>query len=435
MFGPSYFSMIQKRVAALNPPSLKCIFAMYGLTDIYRDLDYHGGILHHNFRPRWIAKLPNLRFKNRMKEALGEEEYRRRVQAALSDPEIAAVPALVEALRDPDRGRNAWIVEPLVLPQYSEFWQDWHAATRGELRIPAYLGSCWGVYGIHLAGDMRSWEEWQGPKKFTVGPPIYLDRPVYQYQYESLRWFDHWLKGNDTGIMDEPRVQVFLDGGDGEWVAADGWPLPQTRWTPFYLHENGLLSEHEFWPNESKTVYVDSAYERGSAKFQTPPMVETTDICGPMVLTLYGATTDAEVLWFVQLLEIDPKGKERLLTRGWLRGTQRRVDAARSRPWQPYHPHDRREPLEPNQIYDFNIEIRPYGIRLRPGYRLAIRIAGHDGDPPTHHLHGIGSGHVARQSSSRVTIHHDTDHPSHLLVPIIRGNRIGTFISGGVITT
>ncbi len=81
MFGPSYFSMIQKRVAALNPPSLKCIFAMYGLTDLYRDLDYHGGILHHNFRTRWIAKLPNLRFKNRMKEKLGEDEYRRRVQA------------------------------------------------------------------------------------------------------------------------------------------------------------------------------------------------------------------------------------------------------------------------------------------------------------------------------------------------------------------
>ena len=54
---------------------------------------------------------------------------------------------------------------------------------------------------------MRSWEEWQGPKKFTVGPPIYLDRPVYQYHYESLRWFDLWLKGNDTGLMDEPPVQ------------------------------------------------------------------------------------------------------------------------------------------------------------------------------------------------------------------------------------
>jgi predicted acyl esterase len=408
---------------------------MYGLTDLYRDLDYHGGILHHNFRTRWIPKLANLRFKNRMKERLGEEEYQRRVLVALNDPDVAAIPALVDALRDPDKGRNAWIVEPLLFPQYSEFWQEWHAATQGELKIPAYLGSCWGVYGIHLAGDMRSWEEWQGPKKFTVGPPIYLDRPVYQYHYESLRWFDLWLKGNDTGLMDEPPVHVFLDGGEGEWIEANEWPLSQTRWTPFYLHEHGLLSEHEFWANEPSTVYIDSPYERGGAVFHTPAMVETTDVCGPMALTLYGSTTDNEVLWFVQLLEIDPKGIERLLTRGWLRGSQRRIDASRSKPWAPYHIHEQREPLTPNQIYEFNIEIRPYGIRLRPGYRLAIRISGHDGDPPTHHLHGIASGHVARQASSRVTIYHDTDHPSHLLVPVTRGNRIGTFISGGNITT
>ena len=416
MFGPSYF-------------------AMYGFTDVYRDLDYHGGILHHNFRPRWIPKLANLRSKNRMKEKLGEEEYRQRIQAALEDPEVAAIPALVEALKEPDKGRNAWIVEPLLSPLDGEFWEEWRAVGEGELKIPAYLGSCWGVYGIHLPGDMRSWEAWQGPKKFTVGPPIYLDRPVYQYHYESLRWFDHWLKGNDTGIIREPRVQIFLDGSGGEWVESNDWPLPQTRWTPFYLHENGLLSEHEFWPNESPTVYVDSAYERGSAAFRTPPMVEATDVCGPMSLTLYASVSKNEVLWFVQLLEVDPQGSERLLTRGWLRGSQRRVNVDRSLPWAPYHTHDRREPLTPNEIYEFQIEIRPYGIRLRPGHRLAIRISGHDGDPPTHHLHGIGSGHVALQSSSRVTIYHDSDHPSHLLLPVTRGNRIGTFISGGMITT
>jgi predicted acyl esterase len=434
MFGPSYFAISQKRVAALNPPSLKCIFAMYGLTDLYRDLDYHGGILHHNFRTRWIPKLANLRFKNKSKERLGETEYRRRIQAALEDPEVAAIPALVEALRDPDRGRNSLIIEPLLFPLDGEFWEEWRAVGRGDLKVPAYLGSCWGVYGLHLRGDAQSWEEWQGPKKFTVGPPIYLDRPIYQYQYESLRWFDHWLKDINTGILDEPRVHVFLDGGDGEWVETNDWPLPQTRWTPFYLHEKGLLSEHEFWPGETPTAYVDSPYERGSVTFRTPPLVEATDVCGPMALTLYAATTDSEVLWFIQLLEVNAKGAERLLTRGWLRGSQRRLDADRSQPWLPYHSHDRRESLRPNEIYEFHIDIRPYGIRLRPGHRLAVRISSHDGEPPTHHLHGIGSGHVARQSSSRVTIYHDANRPSHLLVPVTRGNRIGTFISGGIIT-
>ena len=58
MFGPSYFSMIQKRVAALNPPALKCIFAMYGLTDLYRDLDYHGGFCITTFAPAGSPSCP-----------------------------------------------------------------------------------------------------------------------------------------------------------------------------------------------------------------------------------------------------------------------------------------------------------------------------------------------------------------------------------------
>ena len=188
-----------------------------------------------------------------------------------------------------------------------------------------------------------------------------------------MRWFDHWLKDNDTGLLEEPRVQVFLDGGEGEWIEAKDWPLPQTRWTPFYLHEQGLLSEHEFWPNEAPTVYVDSPYERGSALFQTPAMVETTDICGPMSLTLYASIPDSEVLWFVQLLEIDREGRAFINTR--LASAARSAVSIQSlsKPWAPYHTHERREPLTPNEIYEFSIEIRPYGIRLRPGYRLADR--------------------------------------------------------------
>jgi hypothetical protein len=64
---------------------------------------------------------------------------------------------------------------------------------------------------LHLPGAFRSWQNWAGPKRMTIGPPIYLDRPIYQYQYESLRWFDHWLKGLDTGLDDEPPIKIFMD--------------------------------------------------------------------------------------------------------------------------------------------------------------------------------------------------------------------------------
>ena len=151
-----------------------------------------------------------------------------------------------------------------------------------------------------------------------------------------------------------------------------------------------------------------------------------------MVLTLYGATTSTDILWFVSLLEISAGGEERLLTRGWLRGSQRALDPHRSQPWQPYHPHTGREPLTSGEAYRFDIEIRPNGILMRPGARLALRIKCADDEKPQTALQAIALGHIARSDHARVTVYHDAEHPSHLLLPVTRGNRIETYVSGGV---
>ena len=90
-----------------------------------------------------------------------------------------------------------------------------------------------------------------------------------------------------------------------------------------------------------------------------------------------------------------------------------------------------REPLDPNQVYEFNIEVRPYGMLFEAGHRIGLKIRCADDELPTHALHAVGSGHVWRASSSRVTVYHNADYPSHLLLPITRGNRIGTYMSGG----
>ncbi len=435
MFGVSYFAVVAKRVATLRPPSLKCIFSPYGLTDLYRDLDFQGGILRWNFRMRWIPKIPNIRVdRPRLLKQIGRDAYLARIDDAMNDPEIAAIPNALSYLKKWDEGANAYIIEPWLNPLCDDFYDRLSDYDWSQTMIPAYLGGDWGVFGLHLGGDVRSWAAWQGPKKFTIGPPVYLDRPLYQYQYESLRWFDHWLKGIDSGLLEERRVRLFLDNS-GDWVEANDYPVPSTRWTPFYLHEKSLLSEHEFWPNEAFSAYVDSPYERGGIAFTTPPMVETTDLCGPFALKLFASTTDSDVLWFVSLYEVTPEGKERLLTRGWLRGSQRGLDVATSKPWAPRHRHDRREPLVPGEIYEFDIAVQPYGIRLLPGYRLSVRIRSCDDEPIGHHLQTIGAGRIARQASSRITVYHDADHPSHLLIPIIRGNVLGTFISGGKLTT
>ena len=124
-------------------------------------------------------------------------------------------------------------------------------------------------------------------------------------------------------------------------------------------------------------------------------------------------------------------GKETLLTRGWLRGSQRAVNPELSKAWQHYHLHTKREPLTPGGVYEFSIEIRPYGILFRAGHRIGIRIKCVDDEEPTHVLEAHNVGHLWRQTSSRITVFHNADYPSHLLLPVTKRNVIGTYMSGG----
>jgi len=103
----------------------------------------------------------------------------------------------------------------------------------------------------------------------------------------------------------------------------------------------------------------------------------------------------------------------------------------KSKSWQPYHTHTSSEALHPKEVTEFDVEIRPYGILLQPGYRLALRLKCADDEKPQHDLQWIAQGHLHRPVASNVTIHHSPEYPSRLLLPVTRGNRIGTFFSGG----
>ncbi len=428
MFGVSYFAWIQFFIAALSPRPLKCIFAPWAATDLYRDSVYHGGILAHGFWRMWArGSLHRGRVESQMRKELGEQAFGEAVAQLLQDEDIAGVPELAEILRNPRAFVNPLLVDLLLNPLDGPYWEV-RRVTYDGIRVPAYLGADWGMYGLHLPGAFRSWEQLSVPKKLLIGPPAYLDRPLYQLQYESLRWFDHWLKGNDTGMLEERPIKLFLMGAH-TWREADRWPLPETRWTPFYLHEDKLLLEREPWADESHDVFEDSPWQRGALTYYSPRLVEETEVIGPIVLNLFASSSAPEVLWFVSLREVDRDGNERILTRGWLRGSHREVDAGRSRRWQPLHPHTRSQPLTPGTVYEFNIALVPTGVVFRPGCRIALKIGCTD-DLPKHPLEMIASGHLRRQAASRIAVYHDAARPSHLLLPITRGNVLGTFVSG-----
>lgn len=432
MFGVSYFAKLAKAAAAAGPKPLKAIFAPFAGTDEYRHRSYHGGILAHGFITHWRNSLHQPNYRSIYKETNGEDAYRRAIEQAMRDEEIMAEPALREALENPEAGTNALVVDVVLQPLDGPFWRARNARD-AEATVPAYLGGCWGNYGLHLPGAFTAWKNWKGPKKMVIGPPIYLDRPLYQYQDESLRWFDYWLKRIDTGVMNEPPIRCFIPP-TGEWKSLDDWPPPEARWTTFFLHKDNLLSEHELWPEEGADSFNESSAEHGALTYATPPLVENTEVLGPSVLTMYLSTTDTEALVFATLLLVDREGKEHELTRGWLRASQRRLRDDSER-WEPVPTHEGRKPLEPGKIYELRIPIVPTARLFQAGERIAIRIKCADDEPPLNSLQALARNHLWRPRPARITIHHDEKNPSRLDLPITRGNLIGTFFSGGDISS
>ena len=162
-----------------------------------------------------------------------------------------------------------------------------------------------------------------------------------------------------------------------------------------------------------------------------PPLVERTEIIGPIRANVYASTTQPELLLFLSLWEVAPDGERRLLTRGWLRGSLRCVDRAQSTYWHVHHPFTEPSPVPVGEPVLYELNLVPTAHVFRPGYRIALRVSSSDVEPAASFLQMISQGHLLQQAPSWVTIHHDAEHPSVVYLPITDGNRIGTYISGG----
>lgn len=426
MFGVSYFSTIQHLIGARPPQALKCLFAPHGSGGM-REVMFHGGIFSVRFAAGWADTIDNCRAESQSLKEFGPEGFEQRIQAALANEELAIYPRVVEALKDPLSGPNAVLADIVLHLDDGPFWQE-RTPKYDDITIPIFLGSCWASYGIHLPGVFRAWPRIRSEyKRMVMGPPMYLDRPFFQFGYEALRWFDQWLKGVDTGVKNDPAVRVFVPGS-GDWIESEQWPLPQTRWTPFNLHEGGMLSEHEFWWQEGHETFADSLWARESVEYWTPKLVDNVEIVGPIGLELSAAVLGPDVQWIVSLWEEDEEGTRRILTKGTLAGGYDEIDSA---VYEPEHDFTVRRELAGDGIVKYRIKVTPTAKLFKVGTRIGLRIGCSDEPNPKTPLQSAGAAHTRSQRARRVAIFHDLDNPSTLWLPVTRGNVLGTFYSGG----
>jgi predicted acyl esterase len=269
---------------------------------------------------------------------------------------------------------------------------EWHRSRSADLsRVTTPLLSCanWGGQGIHPRGNFngfvaapaaQKWLEAHGDSHWSLFYSAYgLDL--------QKRFFDHFLKGIDNGWDKTPRVMLNIRHPGEKFVLRGerDWPLARTRWTKLYLDPVGLALSPTPVARAGQVAY--EALGNG-VTFWLPPVEQETEITGPMAAKLFvsSSTRDADLFLIVRVF--DPQGKEVTfmgstdpntpIANGWLRASHRRLDSLRSRPYQPYHPHDRVEPLTPGVVYECDVEIVPSCIVVPAGWRVALTVRGKD---------------------------------------------------------
>jgi putative CocE/NonD family hydrolase len=450
MVGISGFGAEQLHAARQNPPHLKAIFphdprGAYGTLGGFRE-EYPGGVLHVF---RYLVGQFSVAHQARgaPEELAGEREAWWR--AAMENPDYRMYPHLYNVVAMKGQVQPAYF-DVLIDPYEPPGTVERSEAEIEQIRVPMYTGSGWYgyTYKTHLQGAQTYWRRVGGaPKKLLFAGPAHLERPLHGLHHEMLRWYDHWLKGVDTGLLDEPPVTYWVMGAN-EWRTGEDWPLPETDWTPLYLTSWERLRSEPFVPGSADdTIPPDSFVQMpisqtgriAGLRFLSDPLPEDLLVAGPSALYLWAAIDQPDTNWIVSLKDVGPdptvrtarEGErepppgvpERELTRGWLKASNRALDPDRSTPWKPFHrlTRDAAEPVVPGALVEYAIEILATANLFRAGHRICLEIA--SADLPT----GVGGAtnveyipyHVC---SSRTTLHHiyhDTEHPSHLLLPVV----------------
>jgi putative CocE/NonD family hydrolase len=250
---------------------------------------------------------------------------------------------------------------------------------------------------------------------------------------EMLRWYDYWLKGKDTGIMDEPPVKLCIrDSVDKcTWRFENEWPLARTKYTKYYLstetagavddamHDLRLTSAPPAEDGEITFPSGPEAYARGrrgqpTVTFVTDPLAEDVEITGHSNLVMWVSSETDDMDVFAYLRNMAPDGHVETATRGILKVSHRKLDPELSTPYRPYHTHDQEQKLEPGEVVPVEVEIWATSMIFRKGHRIRLDVQPHDGD---HYF--------AAYKLKNNSIYTGGERASYVLLPVVprRGKR------------
>ena len=294
------------------------------------------------------------------------------------------------------------------------------------------------------------WMHIVGPRKvgdLDFGPQADVDfGPV------ELRWFDHWLQGIDNGLLEEPPVNIFVMGKN-KWRREQEWPLSRARKTRYYLHSSGTANSGSgdgrlstvppaneptdnfvydprnpvptqggaIWREPAKTSPAMTGrpasigprdqrpleMREDVLAYPSQELSKDTEVTGRILVTLYAASSAPDTDFTAKLVDVHPDGYAQILTDGVVRARHRNSFA-------------KQELIRSGKVYEYLIDLESVSHVFKKKHRIRVDISSsnfpkYDRNPNTGHRFGTD---VELRKASQ-TIFHDSQHPSHIALPVV----------------
>ena len=481
--GASYCGSDQSALATLNPPHLSTMIVAVGASNYYHCSMRQNGALEQRFM------IYAFRMATTSKEAFADANIKAAVDRAFANVGEWVSRAPLKKGTSPLRmlpNYEQWVLDLFTHGEYDDYWkQRGYAISQyyeEHADVPTlYLGGWYDSYARATCENYTALSKMkQSRQVLLMGPWTHggwgvsnagnVDFGTHSFiNYNDLRlsWFDHFLKGMHTEVSDWSPVKIFVMGtGEGTpnyqghlhhsgyWRDEQDFPLPDTQFTPYYLHADGELSTtlpaadeptscFSFDPRDpvptigggisaADPIMGAGAFDqRGNSRFfgckdtlplnarsdvltfQTPPLENDVEVTGPITVKLHASSSARDTDFTAKLIDVCPLSDD--FPDGLAINLTDSIIRARYRNgW------DAPELLEPGQVYQFVFELYPTSNVFKKGHRIRLDISSSnwprfDVNPNT----GGDLGVERRLEIAEQTIHHEPEHPSHVVLPII----------------
>ncbi|MCV7278685.1 CocE/NonD family hydrolase [Mycolicibacterium flavescens] len=404
MIGISYFAMTQLEAAVERPPHLRAIFPVAATADLYEAATHHG-LFSSSFVTPFLSMMgltaarSDAFWRSRplklARKVLNFPALHRKFGTMNGESAVTMMRQLLKLPHDPHPWDDLWLDVAARHPVRDEWWDERDLTDLLErIDIPVYLGCDWENVPLHLPSTFACW------KGLAHNPNVRmallgrhgLTWPWESLHTEALAWYDHWLKGRDTGIMSGPPVRYVLPGADG-WHTSAEWPPEATTFTEWALRADGTLDAADEGEagareylvlgaglNRAKSSPIDPP---GFLVWTSAPLEGALDVVGDLELRLVAAATAADTAWMATLQCVAVDGTVSEVTAGWVRASLREVDDAASRPGAPVLPCRIPAAVPVGEPVEYRIPLVPNARRFGPGERIRLVLTSDDQDPRT----------------------------------------------------